>query len=199
MSEITTFLQLGVGHIAGPGAMDHILFLLALAAIYRPSEWRRLLWVVTAFTVGHSVTLVAAVLGYMPVSQPVVEFLIPVTIVATCLENIFVRNRDEAQSGRRYRPLFATLFGMVHGAGFAGYLKSFFADSVAVPLAGFNIGIEIGQIAVLVLAFALLGLVDAVFGLSFGNRRKAYRLRVLAVSSVVLVVAASWSVERMPW
>jgi len=199
MSELTTFLQLGVGHIAGPGAMDHILFLLALAAIYRPSEWRRLLWVVTAFTVGHSVTLVAAVLGYMPVSQPVVEFLIPVTIVATCLENIFVRNREESQSGRRYRPLFATLFGMVHGAGFAGYLKNFFTDSVAVPLAGFNIGIEIGQIAVLVLAFILLALVDAIFGLSFGNRRRAYRLRVLAVSSVVLVVAGSWSVERVPW
>ena len=199
MSELTTFLQLGVGHIAGPGAMDHMLFLLALAAIYRPSEWRRLLWVVTAFTVGHSVTLVAAVLGYMPVSQPVVEFLIPVTIVATCLENIFVRNREESQSGRRYRPLFATLFGMVHGAGFAGYLKNFFTDSVAVPLAGFNIGIEIGQIAVLVLAFILLALVDAIFGLPFGTRRRAYRLRVLAVSSVVLVVAASWSVERVPW
>src|SRR5688572_14307044 len=168
MSEFTTFLQLGVGHIAGPGALDHILFLLALAVIYRRSEWRRLLWVVTAFTVGHSLTLAAAVLGYMPVSQPMVEFLIPVTIVATCIENIFVRDK-ETQSRRRYRPLFATLFGMVHGAGFAGYLKSFFTDSVAVPLAGFNIGIEIGQIAVLGLAFVLFAFVDSVFGLSLGN------------------------------
>jgi hypothetical protein len=135
----------------------------------------------------------------MPVSQPVVEFLIPVTIVATCLENIFVRNREETQSGHRYRPLFATLFGMVHGAGFAGYLKSFFTDSVAVPLAGFNIGIEIGQIVVLLLAFGFLGLVDSVFGFSLGSRRRAYQLRVITVSSVVLVVAASWSVERVPW
>ena len=198
MSEFIAFLKLGVTHIGGLGGMDHILFLLALAAIYRPDEWRRLLWVVTAFTAGHSITLAAAVLGYMPLDQAIVEFLIPVTIVATCIENLVARDRAQAPVNRRYRPLFASLFGLVHGAGFGGYLKSLFADNVGVPLAGFNVGIEIGQIAVLVIAFALLALVDAALGMSLKDRRRAYQLRVIAVSSIIMVVAASWSLERLP-
>ena len=200
MSDFITFLQLGLRHIVGIGAMDHILFLLALAAIYRLADWRAVAWVVTAFTAGHSITLAAAVLGYVPLSQSVVEFLIPLTIVATCIENIVVRNRTTAPFGGAYRPVFATVFGLVHGAGFGGYLKSLFVDSVAVPLLGFNIGIEIGQIAVLAAAFAAIAAIDLASRrlMRFGTAPRL-RLRTVAISAVILVVSSGWAIERAPW
>ena len=102
-----------------------MLFLLALAAIYRGRDWRSAAWVVTAFTVGHSVTLALAVTGALSLPTPVIEFLIPVTIVATGIENLLVRDRASAPWGGRYRPVFAGVFGLVHGAGFANYLRDF--------------------------------------------------------------------------
>src|SRR6476646_11564376 len=114
MSELATFIQLGFRHIVNLEAMDHILFLLALAAIYRPRDWRSALWVVTAFTVGHSITLALAVTGAVVLPIKLVEFLIPITIVATCIENIVVRDRASAPLGRRYRTVFAAVLLLLH-------------------------------------------------------------------------------------
>jgi hypothetical protein len=201
MSELLTFVQLGFRHITNPGAMDHILFLLALAAIYRARDWRNALWVVTAFTIGHSITLALAVTGAMVLPIALIEFLIPVTIVATCIENIIVRDRATAPLKGRYRPVFAAAFGLVHGAGFADYLRNLFADQLALPLFGFNLGIELGQIVVLCLAAAfLLGADWTIRQLrTLQTGQSALRLRVLAVSSIVMVVAARWAMERSPW
>src|SRR3569832_1877605 len=115
-----------------------------------------MLWVVTAITVGNSVTLAHAVTGVLTISPSLVEFLIPLTIMITAVENIIVRDRGGALWNGRYRPVFAGVFGLVHGAGFASYLESLFVDHVALPLFGFNVGIEIGQVVVLVAAFTLL-------------------------------------------
>jgi hypothetical protein len=184
MSEWLTFVQLGFRHIVDPSAADHILFLLALAAVYRPSDWRRALWVISAFTVGHSITLALAVTGALTLPSPLIEFLIPVTIMLTAVENLIVND------GGRYRPLFAGVFGLVHGAGFANYLRSLFVDHVAVPLFGFNVGIELGQILVLATVAVVLAGVDRLIPL---------RVRVIAVSAIVAIVAAGWAVERRPW
>jgi hypothetical protein len=201
MSELFAFVQLGFRHITDPNGLDHVLFLLVLAAIYRFGDWRRLVWVVTAFTVGHSVTLVLAVTGVLALPGELIEFLIPVTIVATGIENLMVRDRPDAPWRGQYRPLFAGVFGLVHGAGFANYLRSLFVDDLAVPLLGFNLGIEAGQLAVLAIAFALFGVVDR------GMERvrlprwspSPLRLRAVTVSALVAVVAAAWAVERSPW
>ena len=200
MSELLTFLQLGFRHITDLDAMDHILFLLALAAIYRPEDWRSALWVVTAFTVGHSITLALAVTGAVRLPTRLIEFLIPITIVATCIENIIVADRDRAPLRGRYRPIFAGVFGLVHGAGFANYLRDLFVDRVALPLFGFNVGIELGQIVVLCFAALALMSVDRIIAfLRRGVGVAALRLRVVMISAVVLVVAARWAVERSPW
>jgi hypothetical protein len=201
MSTFWTFGQLGFHHIVDIGAMDHILFLLALAAIYRPRDWRDAMWVVTAFTIGHSITLVLAVTGLVTLPSALIEFLIPITILITGTENIVVRDRGRAWLGGRYRPIFAGVFGLVHGAGFANYLKALFVDHITVPLLGFNLGIEAGQLVVLAGAGVVLWGVDRVLG----RVRLAspvftpLRLRVVAVSAVVTVVAASWAVERSPF
>jgi len=201
MSDFLAFLQLGFRHITDPNGLDHVLFLLVLAAIYRLSDWRNVLWVVTAFTVGHSLTLAMAVTGTLVLPMPIIEFLIPVTIVATGIENLIVQDRKHAPWDGRYRPVLAGVFGLVHGAGFANYLRSLFVDDLAVPLFGFNLGIEIGQIVVLLVAGAVFLLLDR--GLEAvrlsGRALPAFRLRVIAVSSVVSVIAAVWAVERSPW
>jgi hypothetical protein len=201
MSELGSFIQLGFRHIANPEAMDHILFLLALAAIYRPRDWRTALWVVTAFTVGHSITLALAVSGAIRLPTPLIEFLIPVTIVLTCVENILVRDRARAPLRGRYRPMFAGVFGLVHGAGFANYLRDIFVDRVALPLFGFNVGIELGQIVVLSVAgFALLAADRLIRRVrAWQPEESALRVRIVAVSGIVLAVASRWAIERSPW
>lgn len=201
MSEFLAFVQLGFQHIVDVRAMDHILFLLALAAIYRRRDWRDSLWVVSAFTVGHSITLALAVTGAIRLPTSLIEFLIPLTIVVTGLENILVRNRQRAPLRGRYRPVFAGVFGLVHGAGFANYLQSLFSGSIAVPLFGFNVGIELGQVVVLVAAGVVLTALDRLLTLlrGTGDRPTAHRLRVVMVSLVVIVVAAEMAATRSPW
>lgn len=190
MPDLLAFLQLGFRHIIDLAALDHLLFLFALAAIYRGRDWRNLLWVISAFTVGHSLTLALAVTRALTVPTPLIEFFIPVTIVATAAENLIVRNHERAPLRGRYRPVFAGGFGLVHGAGFASYLQSLFTGSIVVPLLGFNLGIELGQLVALGLAGLALAVVDLLLG---------HRLRVVAVSAAVVLVALRMAAERAPW
>jgi hypothetical protein len=201
VSDFFTFVHLGLHHIADIGAMDHILFLLALAAIIRGRDWRDSLWVVSAFTIGHSVTLALAATGALRIPSRLVEFLIPLTIIATGIENIAVRNRSQAPLRGRYRPGFAGVFGLVHGAGFASYLQSLFTGSIVLPLFGFNVGIELGQLLVLGAAGVVLAGADRLFALlrAPGTVPSAHRLRVVTVSLVVVVVAAQMAAARRPW
>jgi hypothetical protein len=200
MSELLAFSTLGFQHITDPRGADHIFFLLALAAIYRFRDWRECVWVVTAFTVGHSITLALAVTGTLDLPSALIEFLIPVTIVATALENLIVRDRSAALWGRKYRPVFAGVFGLVHGAGFANYLRSLFVDRIAVPLLGFNLGLEAGQLIVIALAFITFAVLDrAIRAARAVSDDRAVRLRTLAVSVGVMSVAARWMLERYPW
>ena len=201
MSEFLTFMQLGFRHIVDIEAMDHILFLVALAAIYRFRDLKKVLWVITAFTIGHSVTLALAVTGVLTLPSNIIEFLIPVTIVATGIENLLVRDRDHAMWGGRYRPVFAGVFGLVHGAGFANYLKALFVEHLAVPLFGFNVGIELGQLVVLGAIAIVFAAVDA----AIQRARKPnaawqpLRARVIAVSTLVVLVGSAWAIQRNPW
>jgi len=207
VSELATYIQLGFRHIVDVEAMDHILFLVALAAIYRPRDVRQALWVVTAFTMGHSVTLGLAVTGIVRFPSALIEFLIPVTIVATGVENLIASARRRAGAGiqSRYRPVFAGGFGLVHGAGFANYLSAMFVTHIALPLFGFNVGIELGQIVILGAAALALALVDRAIaaGIAFARepsaRWPALRVRIVGVSLLVVVVASRWTLERNPW
>ena len=200
MSELLVYFQLGFRHITDLAAMDHILFLLVLAAVYHRRDWRQSLWVISAFTVGHSVTLALAVTGTLNLPTDLIEFLIPVTIVATAVENLLVVNRERTGWANRYRPVFAGVFGLVHGAGFANYLRELFVDQLAVPLLGFNLGIEAGQIVVLLIAAAGFTLLDRAFALVPRPAAPSpQRMRVVLVSSLVAVFATMWAFERSPW
>jgi len=200
MSDFWAFLQIGFHHIVAWDAADHILFLLALAAIYRGRDWRAALAVISAFTIGHSVTLVLAVTDVLVLPSRLVEFLIPVTIVATGIENLIMRDRAAAGSGARHRPVFAGMFGLVHGAGFAGYLKSLFVANIALPLLGFNVGIELGQLVVLIAAAGAFLLVDSALRKlrPRASLPDAFQLRLIAVSASITLIATGWAWERFP-
>jgi len=199
MSELLTYIHLGFHHVASPGALDHILFLLALAAVYRPHDWRESLWVLTAFTLGHSLTLALVVTRVVTLPARWIEFLIPVTIVLTCAGNLLSARNGTPSPGRR-RAMYAVLFGLVHGAGFADYLRSMFLDHIAVPLLGFNLGIEAGQIVVLGLAAVALWCGDRLLGgTDSRGAGSGFRRRVVLVSLVAGMAASGIALERLPF
>ncbi len=158
MSEFALYLRLGFRHIADLRGYDHILFVTALTAAYAPAEWRRLAWLVTAFTVGHSVTLALATLDLVRLPGPVVEALIPLTIVATSVYAIALATRGattRAPMAPRYA--LAAGFGLIHGLGFSNFLRALLGaeESLFRPLLAFNLGLEVGQLCIVATVLAL--------------------------------------------
>ena len=146
-----TYFQLGFEHITDLNGYDHMLFLLALCAAYVYTDWKKILVLVTAFTIGHSITLALAVLNIVAVNSAWIEFLIPVTIVATAAKNLIAKQEKAAT----VTYLMALGFGLIHGMGFSNYLRSLLGDELVLPLFAFNIGLEVGQLLVVALIFAL--------------------------------------------
>jgi len=161
-SEFLVYLRLGFEHISDIRGYDHILFIAALTAVYQIREWRHLLWLVTAFTVGHSVTLALATLDIIRFDQDLIEFLIPVTIFLTSVINIAEKRQQVSQGAERLKYAIALGFGLIHGMGFSNFLRAVLGeeDSLFIPLLSFNLGLEVGQICivfcVLFLAFILV-------------------------------------------
>jgi hypothetical protein len=164
MNEFLIYLQLGYQHITDINGYDHILFVIALCAIYRMSDWQKILYLVTAFTIGHSITLALAALELIEYSTDLIEFLIPVTIIVTCFANFFHRSTESVLNPEKFsriRYLFAMMFGLIHGMGFSNYLKSLLGkdESIILQLLAFNLGLEIGQLFIVVIAIMLSFLV----------------------------------------
>ena len=156
MDELFLYLRLGFKHIIDLGGVDHILFVLALALRYVWTDWRKILILVTAFTIGHSLTLALSTLSLLDIPVNWIEFLIPVTILITAVSNFWVQDFEFKQRFSAHYGL-ALFFGLIHGLGFSNYLKSLLGkeDSLLGPLFSFNIGLEIGQILIVM---AILGL-----------------------------------------
>lgn len=172
MSVFTTYLQLGFWHIWSWQATDHLTFLLALCAPYALADWRRVVALVTSFTVGHSITLALATLGVVGVNAAVVETLIPVTIILTALVNMGQAGPALARRSRHEKSVLwsapnalAAAFGLIHGLGFSNYLRALLGAQrrPVAELLSFNLGVELGQLLVvsiiLLLGFVLLRMV----------------------------------------
>lgn len=198
-SEFVTYFRLGIGHIADLRGYDHILFIVALTAGYALRDWRRLLWLVTAFTVGHSVTLALATLQLVRVHAQTIEFLIPVTIVVTAGYSMIARARSE-RTGEGYAPerhvllyILAGCFGLIHGLGFSNFLRAILGaeESIVIPLFAFNVGLEVGQLAIVACVLLVGTLACEVAGLA--RRRWA-----TALSIVIVLAGLKMIVERFP-
>jgi hypothetical protein len=145
-------------------AYDHILFVAALTAAYGPREWTRIAWLVTAFTIGHSATLALATMDVVRASAGIIEPAIAATIVFAALAAIHDQRvapspgeGSIAQRAWWRRYATAGVFGLIHGLGFSSYLRSLLGseDSIVLPLLAFNIGLEVGQIVIVAVVFAL--------------------------------------------
>lgn len=156
-ADFSLFLPLGFRHIADLRSADHILFVAALTAAYAPREWTRIAWLVTAFTVGHSVSLALATFDVMRVQARAVEIAIAATIIVTALVAIHDQHRPTtARPALASRYAAAGVFGLIHGLGFSNYLRALLGgeSDLVVPLFAFNVGLELGQLLIVATVLA---------------------------------------------
>ncbi|MDB5249031.1 MAG: HupE/UreJ family protein [Segetibacter sp.] len=193
MNSFGLYFALGRQHIADLNGVDHILFVTALCIRYLFADWKKLLLLITAFTIGHSITLALSVLNIIHFSTKWIEFLIPVTIIITAVSNLFVK-KFAFKSKYPVIYFLAIFFGLIHGLGFSNYLKSLLGrgEFVVMKLLAFNIGLEIGQLlivlAVLLLTFVCINLLKI-------NRREY----ILFLSGGILGIAVNMALQRIPF
>ncbi|MFT3824527.1 MAG: HupE/UreJ family protein [Chitinophagaceae bacterium] len=194
MQDFALYFQLGVEHILTPDAMDHILFVAALCLRYQWQDWKKVVILVTAFTIGHSVTLALSALGIVHFPSDWIEFLIPLTIAATCINNLLQRQ----PAGNRTSKLpviyfFALFFGLIHGLAFAGQFLSLEGkEGLVSHLLAFNLGIEAAQLLVVLIILSLSLLVVRIIHFS-----SLWWLRI--ASAVILVFSLAWAYDRFPY
>ncbi|WP_017731140.1 HupE/UreJ family protein [Nafulsella turpanensis] len=194
MSQFRAYFELGIQHILDLNGFDHILFIIALCALYTLRDWRKVLILVTAFTIGHSVTLALSVLNVLTINAGIIEFLIPVTILITALSNIFRKNDSFNPSKIHLNYIYAVVFGLVHGLGFSNYLKSIMGRGTQVvgQLLAFNLGIEAGQVVI-------VGIFILVAGLVVGLTEVSKREWSLGISAAVAGMALMLILENKFW
>ena len=175
------FLKEGLFHVLDWNAYDHVLFLIALAVVYDFKNWKKILWLITLFTIGHTLTLILSAYKIVSVNSNWVEFLIPVTIIITALVNIFYAKNTSKQTKTNTNLIFALFFGLIHGLGFSGYFKILIGKSTdkLIPLLEFALGIEIAQVIVVFIILVLGFVFQTIF-------RFSKRDWVLIISSIVI-------------
>ena len=194
METFKLFLGLGLEHIIDINGSDHILFVIALTALFTISDWKKVLILITAFTIGHSITLALATLRVINFNTELIEFLIPVTIFLTAFFNLF-RNKGAGRPMKaQINYYFAIFFGLIHGLGFSNYLRSLLGrdETIVTQLLAFNIGLEIGQILI-VMIFLVASIVVVDLG---GVSKRGWRL---VISSGVAAIALTMMYETKFW
>ncbi|WP_192822027.1 HupE/UreJ family protein [Rufibacter sp. LB8] len=187
-STFFTYLQLGFHHIFDLQAYDHLVFILAMCALYTAYDWRRILVLVTCFTVGHSITLALSTLEIIRFNTAFIELLIPITILLTCFYNFsqMSKNRSHASVVFNWSNFYVVAFGLIHGLGFSNYLKSLLGnrENIVLELLAFNVGIELGQLLIVVLVLIL----SAVLVQAFRLTRRDWILGVSAAAGAIALM-----------
>jgi hypothetical protein len=192
MSDFGFYFGLGWKHIISTDALDHQLFILALASVYTFKNIKQVLILVTAFTIGHSLTLALSVLDVIRFPGKWVEFLIPCTIFITAINNLWRVNKKNGSVNVNY--WLALFFGLIHGMGFANTIRIMLArdQTIGLGLFGFNVGLEAGQIVVVAVILML-----AMFFLSF--MKVTRRDWVFFISAGVFALSVQMAFERLPF
>ena len=152
MITINTFFQSGWEHIVDINAYDHLLFVMTLCAAFKLKEWKQILIIITAFTIGHSGTLILSAFDIIPTDPKLIDLLIPFTIMLTAIANVINYEKNRKFSDAKIKYLIALVFGLINGLAFASNFKfMLFSDDILMPLFLFNIGIEAGQLFIVLL------------------------------------------------
>ena len=191
MNDLAFYFKEGWHHIISLNALDHQLFIVALSAIYILKDWKKVLILVTAFTIGHSVTLALSIYDVIRANENWVEFLIPITIIITATFNFFVKEFDTKNLQVNY--FFALFFGFIHGLGFANSIRFMLAGNqkIGPGLLGFNLGLEAGQILCVTIILLSAHLVINIAGL-----KRTWWMYTL--STITILWAVKFAVERIP-
>lgn len=192
MDTFQLYINLGLKHVLDWQAYDHVLFLIVLTVFYSFKDWKKVLWLITAFTIGHTLSLTLAAYNIIYVKMAIVEFLIPLTIFVTAVYNFFkVKSPPKNISINAF---FALLFGLIHGLGFSSYFKILVDESEdkLLPLIEFAIGIEIAQITVVLFVLLFSFVVQNIF-------KRTKRDWVMVVSAVVIGIVIPMLIERKFW
>jgi len=193
MDEFLLYVKMGLNHVLDFTAYDHILFLIVLAVIFEFHQLKKVLWLITLFTIGHSLTLALSAYGVLKVDVKIVEFLIPVTIFITGVVNIFNLGRKTSNKDN-INLIFALFFGLIHGLGFSNYFRMMIGreEDKLMPLIEFALGIEISQV-IIVLGILIIGsLMQSIFKVS-------KRDWVMVTSSIVIGFVIPMMIERVFW
>lgn len=198
MNEFWLWFNTGTEHILDWNGYDHILYVMALCVLFSVKEWKKLLILVTAFTIGHSLTLAVSALNIFTMKQGIIEVLIPITILFTCIVNLYYKRLNSVQQDNRnpksytFNYTLALLFGFIHGMGFSYLLRSMLGkeESVVFPLLSFNLGLELGQL--IIVAVMLL---FSIFLTRFTRIKKGDY--VFFISSAVFGIAFLLFVQRL--
>src|SRR6187200_3105999 len=191
MSEFNLYFKLGIEHILTWEALDHILFVTALCLRYRWNDWKKVAILVTAFTIGHSVTLALSALQIINASISWIEFLIPLTIGITALNNI-LQKKNAVASRLPVIYFLALFFGMIHGMAYAStFLELEGRDGLNSHLFAFNLGIEAAQLLVV----AVVLLISFIFADLLKIPRVAW---IKGVSVIILIFSLKMAIERIP-
>jgi hypothetical protein len=194
MSEFQAYFEEGKDHILDPNGYDHIIFVVALCALYLSREWRQLLILVTAFTLGHSITLALSTLRIVSVNVELIEFLIPLTIFVTAVSNLFKDENNLTSKSVQVNYFFAGFFGLIHGLGFSSYLRSILGKNgnIVKQLFAFNLGLELGQLIIVAVFMSAAFIIVDLCGL---NRRDWKMVISSAIAGIALVLMR----ENMYW
>lgn len=194
MSIFHLYFNLGVNHIIDTKGYDHILFIIALCSVYQLKEWRKILILLTAFTAGHTTTLILATKNIVSIPAAYVEFLIPLTIFITALFNVINRKQLVTKILHTLKYFAALFFGLIHGLGFSNYLRGLLGSesNILKPLFSFNLGIEAGQIIIASFIILLGWLVISLL-------RAPRRDWILLLSGAAIGISLVLMIERFPW
>lgn len=195
MSEFWIYFQIGLKHVLDINAYDHVLFLIALTIPYAFKDWKRILLLVTVFTVGHTLALLLSVFGIIAVKANIVEFLIPITILVTAVFHLFTAGKASKNESVNLIFFVTLFFGIIHGLGFSNYFKTILGgtpSSKLIPLLEFALGIEVAQLIVVFVVLIISYIVQTVF--RFSKRDWA-----LVMSAFVIGVVIPMIVESPIW
>ena len=187
------YFKMGLNHVLDLSAYDHILFLIVLAVVFNFNQWRKALWLITFFTIGHSITLALAAYNIIDVKMEIVEFLIPVTIFITGFTNI-LRAGKTSTGKLNINLVFALFFGLIHGLGFSNYFRMMIGkeEDKFFPLLEFALGIEASQVIIVLIILLIGAILQNIFKVS----RRDW---ILVASSIVIGFAIPMIIERIFW
>jgi len=195
MSEFWIYFNTGLRHVLDINAYDHVLFLIALTVPYAFKDWKRVLVLVTLFTAGHTLALLLTVYKIVSVRADLVEFLIPITILATAIFHLFTAGKNSKNDNLSFVSLITLFFGIIHGLGFSNYFKTILPGSASdklLPLLEFALGIEAAQIIVVLIVLILSYIVQTFF-------RFSKRDWTLVMSAFVIGVVLPMIIESEIW